>query len=693
MKSSCMIAALALTLSATIPAAAMRRIERISIGENGIEAVSTSNTPAVSADGRFVAFTSFANNLVIGDTSPADVFLRDRLTGTTTRISVTTSGEQANKSSGFAAISANGRWVAFQSEATNLAPNDTNSETDVFLHDTATGNIHLISADANGVPGSSASGGVAISADGRFAAFTSFADNLVVGDTNSVPDVFVRDLENGTTQRVSVDSFGVQGNARSDSPAISGDGRFIAFNSFATNLSSPPTSGAFHVFVHDRISQITELITVPAFGPEADGWSFRPQISDDGRFVVFRSGATNLVAGDTNGVTDIFVRDRIDGTTDRVSIGDSGEEGDQAAGLGDISLDGRYVAFASNATNLVANDTNNALDVFLRDRFSATTERVSVTDLGEEGDGSSGGLPVIAADGRVIVFASSASNLVPGDTNSVEDVLLSVSGCECGDSIADDVCAEQCDDSNTIDGDCCSATCQIEPLPCAPLGICASVPDSNLIVNPVIKRSVFRDSGRTLDGKLDRWTTRGDFNLGFGQELDPDTETVQFELIQSDGLGGTRILYDTTLAPDQCPNLTCFEPSTTSSGFDRRWRFSLRRGDTEVPGGAGWRRGLFERSLKLPDRIRFSLSGTEAMIEMPQLLGNVRRIRQSIRVGDDCITATLDCQLNRSGTRLSCDEAHCGDGVLDRRERCGEVGLGACTNGRICDTCRCIPSP
>ena len=233
------------------------------------------------------------------------------------------------------------------------------------------------------VPTNEESQDPAISADGRFVAFDSFASNLVAGDTNGVVDVFVRDRVAGATERVSVSSSGAQANG-SVSAAMSADGRFVAFSSDL--VAGDTLEDLDDVFVRDRVAGTTKRVSVSSTGAQANDSSKSPAISADGRFVVFGSGASNLVAGDTNGAYDVFVRDRVAGTTERVSLTSTGAQVNHGSnvGAGAISADGRFVVFDSTASNLVAGDTNGAMDVFVRDRVARTTERVSVSSAGAE---------------------------------------------------------------------------------------------------------------------------------------------------------------------------------------------------------------------------------------------------------------------------------------------------------------------
>ena len=346
-------------------------ITRVSVDSAGNQAIDNSVSPSISADGRFVAFDSNASNLVPGDTNnTTDIFVRDLSTNTTTLVSVSSSGDRGNgySSASLTSISADGRFVVFESDATNLVPGDTNNERDIFVRDLLTNTTTLVSASSSGERGNNDSLSNSISANGRFVAFRSFATNLVPGDTNNTSDIFVRDLLTNTTTRVSVDSAGNQGNYTSENfPSISADGRFVAFQSYATNIVPGDTNNQSDIFVRDLSTNTTTLVSVSSSGDRGNGRSALPSISADGRFVTFESDATNLVPGDTNNRQDSFVRDLLTNTTTRVSVSSSGDQGNDLSIPSSISPDGRFVAFASQASNLVPGDTNNAVDVFVVD--------------------------------------------------------------------------------------------------------------------------------------------------------------------------------------------------------------------------------------------------------------------------------------------------------------------------------------
>jgi Tol biopolymer transport system component len=329
-----------------------------------------SRHPSISSSGRFVAFHSDASSIVGSDTNGfTDVFIQDLTKRKNKRISVNSREQQASGGgSERPSISGSGRYVAFESEATNLVKNDTNGERDVFVRDRKTGKTTRVSVRSNG---KQAWGGesrqAAISKNGRFVAFASEAKNLVRGDTNAARDVFVHDRRTGRTRRVSIRSNGRQGNTNSGNPALSADGRYVAFGSAAKNLVKKDTNGRTDVFVHDRRTAKTTRVSVRSDGKQATGSdSFGPSISANGRYVAFESYATNLFGSDTNGEADVFVHDRKKRRTRVQSRNTDGVASDGKSWSAGISPDGRFVVFQSTASDLVIGDTNDAMDVFRR---------------------------------------------------------------------------------------------------------------------------------------------------------------------------------------------------------------------------------------------------------------------------------------------------------------------------------------
>jgi Tol biopolymer transport system component len=415
----------------TVPAAATApTTTRISVSSSGAQGNGNSAGPAISADGRYVAFASDANNLVAGDTNGrTDVFVRDRTSGTTQRVSVATGGAQGTGdsftgNSSDPVISSDGRYVAFVSDATNLVPGDTNASSDIFLRDRTAGTTTRISVSSTGVQGDNPSYEPTMSSDGRYIAYTTWATNLVPGDNTWTPDIVMWDRVTATTTRISVSATGGDPDGEARQPAISADGRYVAFVAMATNLTMPPTSDQFEIFVRDLATGTTSALSFATDGAEANSDSYNPSISTDGRYVSYYSYATNLVSGDTNGRNDIFLRDRVAATTTRISVATGGTQANLDSYDSAISSDGRYVVFDSAATNLVSADSNADLwDVYLRDRTAGTTTRMSVSTAGIQGDSQTGN-PVISANGRLVFFSGVATNLVPNDTNSADDVFL-----------------------------------------------------------------------------------------------------------------------------------------------------------------------------------------------------------------------------------------------------------------------------
>ncbi len=378
---------------------------------------------------------------------------------TVERISTSGGGAQSDGPSSRPAISSDGGRVAFYSEATNLVPGDTNAVRDIFVKDTTSGAIVRVSVSSAGVQGDGKSSRPVITADGRYVAFYSDSTNLVPGDVNGTRDIFVRDTLTSTTVLISKSSAGGLSNGESSRPAISDDGRYVAFRSLGSNLVVGDVNLAMDVFLHDRDTDGdgiydepgafgTILISRSSAGVQGDGDSSVPAMSADGRYIAFRSVATNLVAGDTNGSRDVFVRDVQTGTTILVSKNVAGTIGNLDSSRPSISDDGRYVTFYSMAENLVLGDTNQhcfldafgqticepASDCFVHDRDAdgdgifdepgaTSIVRVSVATDGSQGNERSED-PILSGDGRYVTFWTEATNLFPGDTNGFLDVVL-----------------------------------------------------------------------------------------------------------------------------------------------------------------------------------------------------------------------------------------------------------------------------
>jgi Tol biopolymer transport system component len=408
-------------------------VQRASVSTRGAEARESTFGAALSASGRYVAFASAATSLVPGDGNGMnDVFVRDLALRRTSRVSISSSGAESGGHSKKPSISADGNVVAFPSSATNLVPGDRNRVPDVFVRDRAAGRTTRISAGTEG-EGDALSLAPLVSANGWTIAFSSEASNLVSADGNGTMDVFVGDRATGRVSRVSVGPFGEAAD-RSEASSIDAAGRVVVFRSFAANLVSGDANNKADVFVFDRDIGRLQRVNVSTAGDEARAATFRGVVSGDGRFVGFRSRASNLVPEDTNRALDAFVHDRWTGVTRRISVASDGGEAD-ADGLDRstrrsffmsrpfLSADGRYAAFTSRAPNLVPDDRNGVSDVFVHDLLTRRTLRVSVAANGAEADGASF-VAGISADGSVVAFTSLATNLVAGDTNGRRDVFV-----------------------------------------------------------------------------------------------------------------------------------------------------------------------------------------------------------------------------------------------------------------------------
>ena len=402
---------------------------------------------SIDEGGRWVAYESPDSNITPTDTNGKnDIFIYQLKpyvysVGSIQRVSLNSQGQEGNDHSFNPHLSGDGNWVAYTSFATNLVSSDTNGVSDIFVSGI---DIYpsLVSVSAEGMLGNGASYFAAISYDGSEVAFVSEATNLVSNDANGLADIFLRDRAAGTTELISAGLSSAQANGASTMPTISGDGDLVAFVSAASNLVAADTNAMRDIFVHDRAADTTTLLTKAIGGAAANGDSWAPVFTPDGRYVVFFSTASNIVAGDTNGKADVFLADRQNGTIERVSVGGGGAEANGDSGGKPVtgpfpgnawgvavSSDGRFVSFISEASNLVDGDTNGQGDVFLYDRSTGETVRVNKQNAVSQASGGPlgsfyAGAVAMSGDASVIAYISDATNLLATDTNSQPDVFV-----------------------------------------------------------------------------------------------------------------------------------------------------------------------------------------------------------------------------------------------------------------------------
>lgn len=408
------------TTSHQINATTSGSTTRVSVASNGAQGNDRAAlVVSISADGRYVAFDSYARNLGDTEVRGENIYVRDTLMGQTTLVSIASDGSPANDTSFRPAISADGRYVAFISLATNLVSNDTNNVADVFVHDQQTGQTTRVSVVSDGTQANGASGSrglISISGDGRYVAFSSTANNLVNNDTNNREDAFLHDRNIGQTKRISVGMSG-QGNNDSAPFSISADGQYVTLQSAASNLISGDNNYRWDDFVYDALSDSLILVSAAIGGTSttAQGNSMLPLISANGRYVAFQSYATNLVSGGGTGIyNDIFIYD-MQGHTNIRAVSQADFSGD--FWLGGISSDGSVVFSARRPEEI-------ASQVRVRDQANTITN-VSVANDGALAN--FGGIVVgspVSPDGRYVAFVSDATNLVSNDTNGFTDVFL-----------------------------------------------------------------------------------------------------------------------------------------------------------------------------------------------------------------------------------------------------------------------------
>lgn len=516
--------------------------------------------PIISADGRYVTFVSNDSQLVPNDTNNFfDVFVYDRSTGQTTRVNLDSSGNQSgigNVNTG--GISSDGRYVTFSSNADYLAGSYDSGRNDVFRRDRTTNQTVLVSetpfSDTYGAVGGS------MSDDGRYVVFAS-QGTYVGTDVNNQWDVFLRDMTTGDITLVSGGLGGAAGNSYSAEPSISADGRYIAFTSYSYNLVADDFNGSADIFVYDRTTAQTTRVSVASDGSEANGGSDLASLSQDGRYVVFNSYASNLVADDNNGQLDIFVHDRSTGQTTRVSVASDGTEADGGTEFATISRDGRYVAFDSFASNLVPNDTNGANDTFVHDRNTGKTARLSLKADGSQSANYSYGKSSLTSDGKYVAFTGGWDLVSGGSENGYSKVYVAT---DAGPSVNTTLPANSAEDvaldsSITINfsepvafsASSFSLTCNSNPVAftvsSSPAASAVLTPSAPLPINAncavAVTGSTITDDD-SLDWEVSQDQMAGTYNFTFGTA---DDQPVVVESVPANAATGVDVTQPITI--------------------------------------------------------------------------------------------------------------------------------------------------
>jgi hypothetical protein len=425
-----LLATLSLGLASGIAAAQSNSIESRATGGTQANGASTLNFTgnSMSADARYIAFDSYGTNLTTTDNNGnIDVFLRDRVANVTTCCSLNSSGKTGNNYSQYPTISADGRYVVFESLASDLVANDHNGGSDVFVYDASTGALARASVTSSGAEANSSSHTASISADGRYVVFTSLATNLSASDTNNKADVYVRDLALGTTTLVSTDASGTVGNNTSWDASISDDGNFVAFRSMATNFGATDSGGFYDVFLKDVATGAIVRVSSKPGGAEANDESFHARVCGDGSKVFYTTLATDILTPDANGsYGDVLVYDVATGVTSRVDVSTAGKQATRPASNPSPSTDGRYCSFQSDDANLdpILNAAGGYQHIFVRDLVQGRCVAQTLTS-GFVTANNNSFVSSITGNGQQLAFLSMATNLDPTDANfSTIDVFV-----------------------------------------------------------------------------------------------------------------------------------------------------------------------------------------------------------------------------------------------------------------------------
>lgn len=425
LKAAPMASAASATSSAS---AAADLVYRASVGLRGIQLLGQSYFGDFSDDGRIIGFSSTAAGLSGNfDGAFEQAYVRDRIGGVTELVSVLPSGRSERLRSAFMRVAGNGRFVLFDAQVDEETPKAKAALQGCYRRDRTARITVAANPGRNGARPNGDCSVLGLTTHGRYALFSSNASNLVAGDTNAARDLFVRDFKLGITTRESVGPGGVQADGFSYDGHLSRSGRWLAMVTWAGNLAAGDTNGWDDVYLRDRTTGRTERVSVGDKGQQGNLWSTTAAVSSDGRFVAFSSYSSNLVPGDSNAVEDIFLRDRRTKTTRRINLGRGGAQADQSSFVNDISDDGRIVVFTSSATTLVPTGQPAENRVYLWDAAKNAVRRVDVAADGTMGDAYAINGKV-TADGSRVGFSSDSALLVPGDGNATTDAFVRAVG-------------------------------------------------------------------------------------------------------------------------------------------------------------------------------------------------------------------------------------------------------------------------
>ncbi|MAW59254.1 MAG: hypothetical protein CMJ94_00305 [Planctomycetes bacterium] len=367
----------------------LHRTERVSLTDGGGLANKLSELPRVSGDGQRVAFVTYADNLVAGDTNSArDVYLRDRAAGSTQRISLSTSGEQSNNDSYVAGLSADGRYVLFSTRSAKMHP-DGNTRNHFYLRDTLNGTTTRTTETSLGAAANQDCRHGFLSAQADWVVFSTISTNLPGGAGNSRDDVYIRNLNTGVTEWISSTSTGGEPNSHCRYPSVSADGRWVVFQSAATNLVPGDTNGVSDIFLRDRQTGSITRISQRWDGSEAARECLSPRISEDGNTIVYQTTDPSIVPGDNNNAGDVFAYSRVTGLTQNVNLGSGGVFGNDSASDASISADGNRIAFASCSSNLIGGTTMLNGGLFVHTRTPVTSDPIQLTGPTQAASGDS----------------------------------------------------------------------------------------------------------------------------------------------------------------------------------------------------------------------------------------------------------------------------------------------------------------